>query len=155
MEGTVVKGRTTGKFSAIEKEIIAEIRAIRAAKNSDLHSILLKNQARLASHLIQISHGNVQLRLATLAGELGVEIRTLERMFALEYHRTMLQYQAETRLSYAKWLLSIFPPTKIGAVAALLGYEQVQDFNRFFKKHTRQSPSEWGRSERARLADER
>lgn len=149
-----MKGRTPEKLSVIEKQIIAEIRAIRAAKDSDLNSILAKNPARLAGHLIQVSHGNVQLRLATLAGELGVEIRTLQRMFVLKYHKTMVQYQVETRLSYAKWLLSIFPPTKIGAVAALLGYEQVQDFNRFFKKHTRQSPSEWGRSERARPADE-
>jgi AraC-like DNA-binding protein len=49
-------------------------------------------------------------------------------------------------------LLSIFPPTKISAVAALLGYNVVQDFNRFFKKHMHQSPSEWSRKERARIA---
>jgi transcriptional regulator GlxA family with amidase domain len=30
----------------------------------------------------------------------------------------------------------------------------VQDFNRFFKKHMHQSPSEWSRNERARIARE-
>jgi AraC-like DNA-binding protein len=66
----------------------------------------------------------------------------------------MVECQVETRLAYSKSLLSIFPPTKISAVAALLGYNVVQDFNRFFKKHIRESPSEWSRKERARIAIE-
>ena len=36
-------------------------------------------------------------------------------------------------------------------VAAILGYDRVQDFNRFFKNHMHESPSEWGRKERARI----
>jgi AraC-like DNA-binding protein len=64
---------------------------------------------------------------------------------------TMIACQAETRLAHSKLLLSIFPPTKISAVAALLGYNAVQDFNRFFKKHMHQSPKEWSRKERARI----
>jgi AraC-like DNA-binding protein len=63
----------------------------------------------------------------------------------------MVQCQVETRLAHSKWLLSIFPPTKVSAVASLLGYNVVQDFNRFFKKHMNESPLEWSRKERARI----
>jgi AraC-like DNA-binding protein len=55
-------------------------------------------------------------------------------------------------LKFSQWMLSIFPPTKISVIAVLLGYERVQDFNRFFAKHTGQSPSQWGRRKRARIA---
>lgn len=142
----------TDKLTSIEREVVAEIRALRASPDSALRSELLENRARLARHFILASHGNVQLRLNTVAAELGVEMRTLERTFALEYKKTMMQFQVETRLIFSQHLLSIFPPTKIGAVAAILGYERVQDFNRFFKKHMNQSPAEWGRNERERIA---
>ena len=153
-EGTAVKNISTGFLSPIEKEVIAEIRALRASPGSGFPAPLLENPARIVHHVILASHGNVQLRLATVARELGVEMRTLERAFAGEYNRTMVQYQVEVRLSFSRWMLSIFPPTKIGAIAATLGYDRVQDFNRYFKKHMHESPSEWSRKERARIAAE-
>ena len=105
----------------------------------------------LVRHFILASHGNVRLRLSTIAGEIAMEMRTLERVFFSEYKMTMTQFQVKTRLDFAKWLLGIYPPTKISAIASTLGYERVQDFNRFFKKHMQQSPSEWGRKERAKI----
>lgn len=150
-----MKSLSTGSLSPIEKEVIAEIRALRASSGGGLPATLLETPARLVHHLILASHGNVQLRLATIARELGVEMRTLERAFGGEYNQTMVHCQVEVRLAFSRWMLSIFPPTKIGAIAALLGYNRVQDFNRFFKKHMRQAPSEWGRKERERLARER
>lgn len=149
-----MKSVSTGSLSPIEKDVIAEIRALRALPGSGFPAPLLERPARIVHHVILASHGNVQLRLATLARELGVEMRTLERAFAGEYSRTMVQYQVEVRLTFSRWMLSIFPPTKIGAIAATLGYDRVQDFNRFFKKHMRESPSEWGRKERARIRRE-
>lgn len=146
--------RSTGKLSIIEKDVIQEIRALRASPGEGLSASLLENPARAAHHFILDSHGNVQLRLAIIAQELGVEMRTLERIFLEEYRITMAECQVETRLADSKRLLSIFPPTKISAVAALLGYSAVQDFNRFFKKHMHESPSEWSRKERARIAHE-
>jgi transcriptional regulator GlxA family with amidase domain len=146
--------RPTGTLSAIENEVIQEIRALRASPGEGIHRSLLENSARTAHHFILDSHGNVQLRLATVARELGVEMRTLERMFFDEYYQTMIECQVETRLDFSKSLLSIFPPTKISAVAAILGYNVVQDFNRFFKRHTHESPSEWSRKERARIANQ-
>lgn len=146
----------TGSLSPIEKEVIAEIRTLRTSPDSGFHPRVQESPARIVHRVILASHGNVQLRIATVARELGVEMRTLERAFAGEYHRTMVQDQVEVRLAYSRWMLSILPPTKIDAIAATLGYDRVQDFNRFFKKHMCESPSEWGRKERERIAsDER
>jgi len=144
--------RPAGTLSAIENEAIQEIRALRASPGEGIHASLLETPARMARHFILGSHGNVQLRLATIAQELGVEMRTLERIFFDEYGQTMAEFQLETRLAFSKSLLCIFPPTKISAVAAILGYNVVQDFNRFFKKQTHKSPSEWSREEHARIA---
>jgi AraC-like DNA-binding protein len=149
-----VSRRPTGTLTAIEIEVIREIRALRASPGEGIHASILESPARTAHHFILDSHGNVQLRLATIARELGVEMRTLERIFFEEFHQTMVECQVLTRLAFSRSLLSIFPPTKIGAVAALLGYNAVQDFNRFFKKHMNESPSEWSRKERARIASE-
>jgi transcriptional regulator GlxA family with amidase domain len=154
LEETTVSRRPTGTLSAIETEVIREIRSLRASPEDGIHRSLLENPARTAHHFILDSHGNVQLRLATIARELGIEMRTLERIFFEEYRQTMVECQIETRLAFSKSLLSIFAPTKISAVAALLGYNVVQDFNRFFKKHMHESPSEWSRKERARIASE-
>ena len=146
--------RPAGTLTAIENEVIREIRALRASPQGGIHASLLENPARTAHHFILNSHGSVQLRLATITQELGVEMRTLERFFYQEYHQTMSQCQVETRLAFSKSLLSIFPPSKIGSVAALLGYSAVQDFNRFFKKHMHESPSEWSRRELTRITSE-
>ena len=143
--------RSAGKLSTIEIEVIREIRAMRESPGDDLNASLLGSAARAAHHFILDSQGNVQLRLATIAREFGAEMRTIERAFFEEYRMTMIACQVETRLAYSKRLLSIFPPTKISTVAALLGYNAVQDFNRFFKKHMHQSPKEWSRKERARI----
>jgi AraC-like DNA-binding protein len=147
-EEFVMKRLSTGSLSSIEKAVIDEIRALRASPGSVQPSTLLASPARFVHHFIHASHGNVQLRIATLARELGVEMRTLERTFFDEYQKTMVQCQVEVRLAFSLWLLAVFPPTKISAIAALLGYDQVQGFNRFFKRHMRQSPSAWGHEER-------
>jgi AraC-like DNA-binding protein len=150
-EGTFVKTHPAGSLSMIEHEVIAEIRALRSFPDDGLEASLLRNPAQLTHHFILASHGNVQLRFSVIISELGVEMLTLERAFADEYQTTMTTFHTEVRLAYAQWLLSIFPPTKISAIAAILGYRLVQDFNRFFKKHMYQSPGEWGRKERAKI----
>lgn len=144
--------RPAGTLSVIENRVILEIRAMRTSPGEGFNTSLLENPARTAHHFILDSHGNVQLRLSTIAQELGIEMRTLERIFFDEYRQTMAECQVETRIAYSKSLLSIFPPTKISAVAAILGYNLVQDFNRFFKKYMHESPSEWSRKERTRIA---
>ena len=147
-----MKSHPTGELSAIEKEVIAEVRTLRAAPRDALSAALLEDSAALAHHFILASHGTVQLRFSAIARELGVEIRTLERAFVRRYQRTLTQFQVETRLAFSKWLLGLLPPTKISVVAEILGYVLVRDFNRFFKKHMLESPAEWGRRERERIA---
>jgi transcriptional regulator GlxA family with amidase domain len=153
-EETVVNSLPTYKLTSIEEDVVAEIRALRTSPGSGPLAALLESPARLAHHFILASHGNVQLRFRTLAGELGVERRTLERTFAAEFQKTMMQFQVEVRLAFSQYLLSAFPPTKISAIAAILGYDLVRDFNRFFKQHMNRSPSEWSRRERERIAHE-
>jgi AraC-like DNA-binding protein len=149
-----LKSSSTGPLSPIEKEVIDEIQALRALPAKNATRTLLEEPARIVHHFILLSHGNVRLRIRTIARELGVAMRTLERAFAGEYDKTMAEFQTEVRLAFSRYMLSIFPPTKIAALAALLGYDRVQDFNRFFKKHMHESPSEWSRKERARIARE-
>ena len=146
--------RSTGKLTTIEIQVIGEIRALKASPSEGLNASLLESPARTIHHFILDSHGNAKLRLVTIARELGIEMRTLERTFFDEYKITMVECQVRTRLTYSKRLLSIFPSTKISAVAALLGYNAVQDFNRFFKKYMQESPSEWSRKKRAGIEGE-
>jgi hypothetical protein len=70
-EGTAVISASTGTWSPIEKDVIAEIRALRALPGADSSAVLLKSPARIVHHFILASHGNVQLRMATIAKELG------------------------------------------------------------------------------------
>jgi len=143
-----------GKLSALEEEVIEQIRVLRASPEHDLNAILRGNPTRILHHFILLTHGHVALRLGRIARELGVEMKTLQRRFLILYKKTPLQCQLDTRLSFSKWLLRMTPPAKIATVANMLGYKEVRDFNRFFRKHVHQSPSEWGRAERLRLERE-
>lgn len=142
------------ELSAVEQEVIAEIRALRASKENIVHCGLLSDPARLLHHFILTNHGHVALRVGPVARELGVEMKTLQRNFVRAYRKTPRQCQVEARLAFAKLLLSTFPPMKISAIALMLGYKEVRDFNRCFRKHMHQRPSEWGRNERDRIERE-
>jgi len=142
------------ELSAVEQEVIAEIRALRASKENIVHSGLLSDPARLLHHFILTNHGHVALRVGPVARELGVEMKTLQRNFVRAYRKTPRQCQVEARLAFAKLLLSTFPPMKISAIALMLGYKEVRDFDRCFRKHMHQRPSEWGRNERDRIERE-
>ena len=103
------------ELSAVEQEVIAEIRALRASKENIVHSGLLSDPARLLHHFILTNHGHVALRVGPVARELGVEMKTLQRNFLSAYKMTPRQCQVDVRLAFAKLLLSTFPPTKISA----------------------------------------
>jgi AraC-like DNA-binding protein len=144
--------RPVWTLTGIEQEIITQLRSLRATSANASSQNLLDDPARLVHHLLLSRHGNVQLRLAPIAREIGIEMRTLERIFAMAYGRTMAAFQQECRLNYACRMLKAWPPTKVGALALFLGYTHLQDFNRFFKRHMSLSPSVWGRRERERSA---
>lgn len=150
-----MRNRRPAVLSEVEKEIIGEIQALRAAPQNAQLRDLLEHPARLVYYFIQASHGHVKLRMNALAPALGSEMRTLQRAFADEYCETFTARQARVRLDFSCWTLGISPPSKISALASLLGYARVQDFTRFFKKHMHQSPTEWGHMERERIERER
>jgi AraC-like DNA-binding protein len=141
-------------MSRVEHEAIARINAFRQATTDDNASPLLSRPAHLVRYLIRQAHGHVKLRLRPIATELGIEARTLERVFIAEFGKSMQQYQMEIRLKFAQYLLSMDPPEKIVVVANLLGYNETRGFVRFFQTHLHQTPSSWGRAERARLRSE-
>ncbi|RXH53884.1 helix-turn-helix domain-containing protein [Granulicella sibirica] len=142
-----MSNRVPEELSPIEKQAIARIRALRFSPEEDLSSVL-QNPARAMHNIILTFHGHVKLRMAPIANELGVEMRTLERAFNVEIGKTMLQCQIDARLGLAHSLLSMIPPTKLSVIANLLGYDEVRDFARFFHKHMHETPSAWGRRER-------
>ena len=142
-----MSNRVPEELSPIEKQAIERIRALRFSHEEDLSSIL-KNPARAMHNIILTFHGHVKLRMAPIANELGVEMRTLERAFNEEIGKTMLRCQIDARLGLAQSLLSMIPPTKLSVIANLLGYDEVRDFARFFHKHMHETPSAWGRRER-------
>ncbi|HLH36125.1 MAG TPA: helix-turn-helix domain-containing protein [Alloacidobacterium sp.] len=146
-----MRKRVPEGLSATEREIIQEIRALRNSAQSVWPADFLHDPAQLVHHFIRASHGNVQLRIRPIARELGVEMRTLERSFTGRFGMTMAQCQRSARFEFSCWMLTLSPPTKITVIASLLGYRQVQDFNRFFRKQAGMTPFEW-RSEKEKKA---
>ena len=130
-------------LSSIERQVLDEIRELRSVGAEGLRRDVVARPERLFHHLILMTHGNVQLRIAPIARELSVEMRTLERAFSRRFGMTMAGHRIAVRLRYAKWMLGLDPTPIIAAIAVTLGYERVQDFTRFFKKHAGAPPSGW------------
>lgn len=129
--------------SALEREVIEAIRANRNEKKGLLRRRIAIDPAKLMHHLILSSHGHVQLRFTPIAHELGVEMRTLQRLFRERFQMTMRTCQIEARLSFAKLMLGETPPVKTSVIAAMLGYSAAGDFIRFFERHINRTPSAW------------
>jgi len=139
------------EMTLVERQVTAEIKALRASPDADMHAALIDDPAAIMYHFIVLTHGHVQLRLARIARELGADMKKLQRGFSKKYKRSMRQCQIKARLDYAKVLLRGSPPQKIAYVAAKLGYNEVRDFNHFFHKYMKQTPSEWMRNGYAAL----
>jgi transcriptional regulator GlxA family with amidase domain len=147
--------RIPERLSPVEKEAIAMILAVKSSADTAPQTTLPEMQAQLMHQLILTYHGHVKLRFWPLAKELGVEMRTLQRIFDHKFGKTMLQCQQEVRLEFSQMLLRMIPPTKLSVIANLLGYDEVRDFIRFFRRHTKRTPAVWGRGEGEGLGDEK
>lgn len=148
--GIIVAKRHPESLSTVETEAIVQIRARRALPGDHLGTFWPNDPAHIIHKLILGSHGHVKLRFGPLAAELGVEMRTLERLFVKKYGKTMSQCKLEERVALSKSLLRVTPLIKISVIANLLGYDEVRDFNRFFSEHVRETPSIWGKNARNR-----
>lgn len=138
------------ELTPIEQQAVEKIQAVRKNRDDALHG-LLQQPEHAMRHLIQLFHGNVKLRLAVIAHELGMEMRTLERAFQDQFGTSMQELQIGTRLKVAQQMLSLMPPLKLSVIANLLGYDEVRDFARFFQKQTHERPSAWGRAKREQI----
>lgn len=140
-------------LSPMERQVIAEIRALRASPDRDFHRALIDDPAAIMYHVIVTSRGHVDIRVAPIARELGASMKRLQRSFKKKYKMSMLACQLKARLDFSKYLLQIYPPQKIAAIAARLGYNEVRDFNHFFHNQTNQTPTEWMRKAHEGIAN--
>jgi AraC-like DNA-binding protein len=133
------------KLSGMERAAIAAIQQLRAAHLKGLEQGYLAERADILRELLRNYHGNVKLRLEVICPALGCTIRSLEREFLARYSETMHGYHELTRLDYAIYLMTLNPDVKLTAVAAELGYDRESEFNRFFRRKTGLSPTEFVR----------
>jgi AraC-like DNA-binding protein len=141
-----VTSLSTERLSPIERLVVTQIRRFRASGCEGSLMTFSTDPTQIMYHVIVASRGHVQLRFSPIAQELGADMRSLQRSFGRRYRRSMLNFQLDARLSYSKHLLSISPPQKVVVIAATLGYNEVRDFNYFFQKQVKQTPSEWVRN---------
>lgn len=63
---------------------------------------------------------------------------------------SMRTHQINTRLSFARYLLSSTPDMKMSVIAKALGYDDPNVFERFFREHVGSSPHAWSKAEQRR-----
>jgi AraC-like DNA-binding protein len=137
-------------LSSAEEQGLVLVRELRRQIDTGSISAELMVPARLAHYLITLYHGHAQLRMSRIAPELGVTMRTLQRSFSKTFHTSMRTYQINTRLSFARYLLSSTPDMKMSVIAKALGYDDPNVFERFFRDHVGRSPHAWSKAEQAR-----
>lgn len=130
-------------YTPIERKYINKIRRSRDAKDTSL----LDPPRYMHDEIILDSMGNFQLRLSVIAKKLGTTQKTLEREFTAKYRISMHRYQVEVRLEAARRMLAELPSLPLAEVASVLGYDRVQNFNRFFKRETGRLPRALGASQ--------
>jgi transcriptional regulator GlxA family with amidase domain len=131
------------EMSDVDQRVVLEIRALRAEQMRTSIAGLLDDPVALVRHLIVLAHGSTKLHFETMAEELGIELRTLERAFKLRFGVSMKRSAGDVRLRFAQHLLATDPTHKVGSIANLLGYRSHQTFIRFFRRRTKTTPALW------------
>lgn len=135
--------RESGTLSSAEQQALTLIRAVRAQIVEGNAPERLNTPARLAHYVLATYHGHAQVRMSRLAPELGVSLRTLQRSFLALFGTSMKSYQIDVRLKFAKHLLATDPSMKLSVLGRMLGYEDPNVFERFFRGHAGMSPRAW------------
>lgn len=78
------------------------------------------------------------IRVERIAGELGLNRRYLSRRFKEETGRSIQEYLIHVRLQEAEQLL--LHGCSVKEAAILVGYEDISNFSRMFKKYTGKTP---------------
>jgi transcriptional regulator GlxA family with amidase domain len=144
-----VPARNQIQLTSVERQALVLIRELRRQVLDGELAQEFRKPARLAHYLIACYHGHAQLRMSRIAPELGVAMRTLQRSFRTIFRTSMKDYQIETRLKFAQYLLSSNPGLKMSVIAKELGYDDPNVFERFFRDHAGASPHAWNQAEQA------
>ena len=139
-------GALRTQLSIAEEQGLMLIRELRRQIATGSISAELMVPERLAHYLITLYHGHAQLRMSRIAPELGVTMRTLQRSLRKTFHTSMRTHQINSRLSFARYLLSSTPAMKMSVIAKALGYDDPNVFERFFREHVGSSPHAWSKS---------
>lgn len=100
--------------------------------------------AAIAFTVLQLSDGNVLLKVGSLARRLGVDLHTLTRGFhTLKYPAPPKKMQISIRCDAARRMLYGDVDRKIDSIASELGYKELGSFSKFFQKQNGISPIEY------------
>ena len=84
------------------------------------------------------------IKVEEIAGQLGVNRQYLSRLFKAQYGITMQDFLIKTRIDYAEKLLK--KGYSVAESAYMVGYEDVFNFSKMFKKQKGISPSKINRT---------
>lgn len=106
-------------------------------------------QVAQAQIWLQDNFGKV-IRMADLASQLGMSVRTFNRRFKAALGKTPLSYLQEVRLDNARELLQK-ANLSVAEVAAKVGYQDTGAFSKLFSTHYHTSPTRYREVVRAKL----
>ena len=91
--------------------------------------------------VVEKSYYKKELTLEKLAESCHISKSYLHKLFKKEYGMTPFQYITQTRMTQAKMLLlEMFP---VGVVASMVGYSDIYQFSRAFKRFYKISPDKF------------
>ena len=94
-----------------------------------------------ALEVVEKSYYKKELTLEKLAESCHISKSYLHKLFKKEYGMTPFQYITQTRMTQAKMLLlEMFP---VGVVASMVGYSDIYQFSRAFKRFYKISPDKF------------
>ncbi len=126
----------TARAAAMIELILSDLREEEATSERAGESYVRFVEAYIREHLGE------SIQVDALAEELGISRGYLRNVFFAVHGMSPREYLTEERLRAAKALLREGGLT-VGEVAHRVGYEDVLQFSRIFKKHTDRSPSEY------------
>ena len=116
---------------------VGVIQRIKKAFSFEYNSEYIKIKPAIA--LIENSW-NKELSLQTLADSCNLSISYFRSLFSKVFNKSPIEYKNTLRLLYAKDYL-MWEGYSIKEIAYMCGFDDVNYFCRFFKKHTGISPS--------------
>ena len=111
-------------------------------KNSDIFSVSEEYKKIQPALTLIEKNWNKDLSLETLAKECNLSVSHFRHLFVSTLNIAPMEYRNSLRLLYAKDYLML-QGYSIKEVANICGFEDVNYFNRFFKKHIGVTPSKY------------